>query len=568
MRRYDFIAVLLGLAGFLAALGAAWLVFEAVPHLEDEIAYVWQAEVIARGKISVPSPPHEKSFLVPFVVDYEGERFGKYPLGWPAVLALGVLSGARLLVNPLLAGLGVWLTYILGKRVFSPPVGLLAAGLTIVSPFFLMNSGSLLSHPLGLVLSLGFVLAWLEGFGEREIAPRWSFSLLSALLLGALVITRPFTALGVVLPFALHGAYLFLFGERGEDHSGDASQYLCRNQRRKLRLHLLAVAGLTLALASLHFFWQYAVTGDPFLNPYTLWWDYDQVGFGPGHGHSEQGHTLHQAIINTRYSLRIGAQDLFGWDSSSWIFLPFGLWAARRSVPALLAGSIFPVLIVIYLAYWVGVDLFGPRHYYEWMFSLTIFSGAGIALLAGWPVLPRHGFRPRRENSEPEARNPNAWSRPRLATARLRAAMRLAQVNPARGLFQGLRSRIAALNPLRPWLVGGLVVLLTAYNLAFYTPSRLMDMQGLYGVTRSAQAPFLTARAQELTPALIFVHTDRWMPYGALLELQDPLLTTPFIFAWSRGTVRDAEVAEEFPDRSVYHYYPEDPYTFYKSPRP
>ena len=70
------------------------------------------------------------------------------------MLAIAIRVGARAWINPLLAGLGVWLTYLLGKRIFSDFVGLLAAGLTVTSPFFLMNSGSLLSHPFGLVLEL------------------------------------------------------------------------------------------------------------------------------------------------------------------------------------------------------------------------------------------------------------------------------------------------------------------------------------------------------------------------------------------------------------------------------
>jgi hypothetical protein len=171
MTRFSITALLLSILGAAASVYVAFQVFDAVPHLEDEIAYVWQAEALAKGKLTIPSPPEPKSFLVPFVIDHEGQRFGKYPIGWPAVLAPGVLLGARWLVNPLLAGLGIWLTYLLGRRVFGEIVGLIAAGLTLISPFFLLNSGSLLSHPLGLVLAAGFALAYLEGFGERR-APR------------------------------------------------------------------------------------------------------------------------------------------------------------------------------------------------------------------------------------------------------------------------------------------------------------------------------------------------------------------------------------------------------------
>jgi hypothetical protein len=166
LRRHaaDLAALLLALVGFLASALVTQRIFEGVPHIEDEIAYVWQAKALLEGHLKIASPPEPKYFLVPFVVDYQGERFGKYPPGWPAVLALAIRLGARAWINPLLAGVGVWLTYVLGKQVFSKTVGLLAAGLTVTSPFFLMNSGSLLSHPLGLVLSALFALCWLESF--------------------------------------------------------------------------------------------------------------------------------------------------------------------------------------------------------------------------------------------------------------------------------------------------------------------------------------------------------------------------------------------------------------------
>ena len=134
----DRIAILLSLFAVLASVFVAERVYEQMPHLEDEMAYVWQAQAIARGQLTVPSPPEPKSFLIPFVVDYQGQRFGKYPLGWPVLLSFGELAGLRFLVNPLLAGFGFWLIYRLGKQVFSQTVGLLAAGLTLTSPFFLL----------------------------------------------------------------------------------------------------------------------------------------------------------------------------------------------------------------------------------------------------------------------------------------------------------------------------------------------------------------------------------------------------------------------------------------------
>ncbi len=534
MSRSDRYALWLCLLGILTSALVAEVVFERMPHIEDEIAYVWQARLIAAGKLTIPTPPDPKSFLVPFVVDYNGQRFGKYPLGWPAVLALGERLGVRFLVNPLLAGLGVWLTYLLGKRVFSEKIALLATGLTVISPFFLMNSGTLLSHPLGLVFSSLFALAWLDGFGEPEAPRRWLPTLGAGLALGGLALTRPFTAVAIGFPFALHGLYLFVRGDR------------------RLRLHLITLGLVAGAVSSLHLLWQYIATGDPFFNLYTLWWPYDKVGFGPGYGVREQGHTLDMAFLNTGYSLLVGAQDLFGWSYFSWIFLPFGICAARKNGKALLLGSVFPSMVIIYLAYWIGAYLFGPRYFYEGLYSLTLLSAAGIASLAGWPLF---------QLPEPQAQaapeRPGWLSRLHLKIPKL----------PEWASWEW--NKVTRASNKRQALVFVLLALLLAYNLAVFLPLRMKGLFGLYDMSRSDIEPFLTKQALALTPALIIVHPGRWMPYGVLLDLEDPFLTTPFIFALSRGPVGDAALAADFPKRNVFHYYPVDePYLFYTGPRP
>jgi len=508
------LGLLLSLLAVAAAYAVADRVFERLAHLEDEQAFIWQAQVLARGKLTLPSPPNSASFLWPFVVDYGGQRFGKYPLGWPLVLSIGESLDIRAWVNPLLAGLGVWLTFLLGKRVFGSASGLLAAALTITSPFFLMQSGSLLSHPLGLVLSAAFVLAWLESFATgdepaatvSESKKRWA-SILAGLALGALAITRPWTAVGVALPFALHGLYLLVRGDRS------------------IRQRLLITGAITLAIASLQLLWQWIATGDPFQNLYTLWWSYDKVGFGPGHGVKETGHTLSKAIRHLKLGFKGGFPELFGWKSLSWIFLPFGLLAALRlprRLPALLVAAPFFSLCFVHLAYWVGSYVLGPRYYYEGLYSLTIYSAAGIALLAGWPI--------------------SGILRPTPGTWRARLAIP------------------------RSVLVGLLLAGLLTYNLTQYLPQRLESLHSLYGISRAPMEPFLSEQAQQLAPALVIVHTQKkWVEYGTLLELQSPFLDSAFIFVFG-PKVEDA-IAESFPERRIIHYYPDEPDKFYTQPR-
>ena len=514
MSRIDRIALLLSLIAVLAAYLVGDRVFERLPHLEDEIAYTWQAQVYARGELTVPSPPHPKSMMIPFVVDYRGQRFAKYPPGWPLLLAMGILIGVRSWVNPLLAGLGLWLTYRLGQKVLNSTVGLLAAILTLTSPFFLLNSGSLLAHPWSLALSLGFVLSWLDTFdrkvnrdqkgvnagsmlsGNHCLPPPWLTALIAGLSLGLLALTRPLTAIGVGLPFAVHGLILLVRG--GWD----------------VRRRVLLIGGTSMVIGALVFAWQYAVTGNPMLNPYVLWWPYDKVGFGPGYGRQAGGHSLYWGWVSLKNSLRVARGDLFGWGKFSWIFLPFGLWALRRERTTWLLVAVFPSLMLVYMTYWIGSSLYGPRYYYEGLYSLTLVSAAGILWLANDVVRTGH------------------WRR----------------------IFQA-----------------GAVVLLAmllACNLVFYLHGRLGGMYGLYGIRRERLEPFLTAEARTLIPAVVVVHIKAsWTDYGTLLDMEDPWLTTPFIFALSRPGVADAALAQDYPDRRLIYYYPDEANKFYRTPR-
>ncbi len=488
------VALILSIAAVAGALWVSGHIYEGLPHLEDEIAYRWQAEVVSYGALTVPSPPGDpRSFLVPFVVDWRGRRFAKYPLGWPVVLGLAMCLGYPAWANALLAGLAVWLTFRLGARLWRPAVGLLAAALTLTSPFFWLNSGSLLSHPLSLALSAAFAWLWLQWATATKF-PR-GLPWLTGATLGALALARPWTAVGVALPFAVWGLWLLWKG-------GTA------------RARGVLVAGATAAaIAALHFVWQWAVTGSPWLNPYVLWWSYDRLGFGPGHGLT--GHTPQQAWVNTRFSLQVAAGDLFGWGRWSWLFLPAGAWALRRRYDAWPLLAVFPTLVVLYAFYWVGAWLFGPRYYYEGLYSLTLLTAVGIFWAAGWPLQP--------------TTHPPAGGRRRLW-------------------------RTAA--------VVGLLALAVGANIRWYLPARLQGMHGLYGISRQRLAPFLTPQAQALTPALVFVETSRWMPYGALLSLEDPWLTTPFIFAWDRGPQAEAQVRAAFPQRRAIRYDPQKPYVF------
>lgn len=506
MSAYARISLLLAIIAVIVGSLVSLRIFEDVPHIEDETAYSWQARAIAKGALFLSTPPCPECFLVPFVVDNNGLRTAKYPPGWPAMLALGVLTGARWLINPLLSGFSVWLLFLLARRISDEITALLAVLLMVTSPFFVMNSGTLLAHPWSLFLTLAFALAWLDTFPHPDSPkriPRWLSTLIASLCLGLLILTRPLTAAAVALPFFIHAMVILVRGT---------------NSARKCALWI-ALAGII--FSSIYLLWQYAITGSIFTNPYTLWWSYDTIGFGAHIGRQEGGYWLDDILPNLQVSLLFGNFDLFGWLNLSGVLLPFGLVALWRKRQAWMIIAILPALVAAYTLYWIGSWLLGPRYYYEGLASAVILSAAGLRWLAG--KLP---------------------ARTAAAAWRIVGTARFA-------------------------LVSGTAMLLIGSNLLWYLPMRINGLRGLYGTSRAQLAPFQTATAQNLAPALVFVHPFQgWRSYGTLLELSSPLNDSPFVFVYSRDAERNQIVADWLPERTIVHYYAETPFVLYTAAPP
>lgn len=481
-RRWETGALALALVTVAVTAAVAQGVFEAIPHLEDEFAQLWQAHVFADGSLSMPTPAAAKSFIVPFVVDLDGIRFSKYPPGWSALLSVGARLGQAWLINPLLAGLAVWLTFRLSRRYLTGVLAFLAAMLLASSPMFLMLSGTFMSHNLSLVMTIAFALAWLDLLTPITARTRmWCALAVAGGSLGILLLTRPLTGAGVALPFAVFGV-----------SSSEG--------RRRWRWLLGAIAGAGVIGLILPL-WQGAVSGDLLLNPYTLWWPYDRLGFGPDIGAGAAGHSPRQAYINTKFSLRAGLHDIHGWPYLSWLFLPLGLWGLRRQRGVYPVLAVFPVLVLAYGLYWVGAWLFGPRYYFAGLPGWCLASAAGIGWLGGW-LSPGAGRR---------------W---------------------------------------RKLTISALVAGLLAVSLVGYSPTRLGGMKGLFGIERAALNPL---RSADLEHVLIIVRADHWSDYANLLPLAPPFTDQDVRVAWSRGPRADAELAEIYSGYEVFWHDPERP---------
>lgn len=501
----DCIVVFLCICVFAGVLYISNSVFDSMPHIEDEFAYVWQAQVAARGEIFRPTPACPRCFLVPFVIDNNGYRFGKYPLPWPVMLSLGVHTGTRTLVNPLLAAVCVWLIYRLLAKIRNRRTGMFGALLMSVSPFFLILSSTLLSHTFSLFLSLVFMLSWMDVFHkdtDPPLIPAWLLVTVCGLSMGLLALSRPLTALGVIFPFIVLSLFILI----GKD--GRAKKYV------------FIIAAIIAFFIILYFLWQYVLTGDPLRNPYTFVWPYDTIGFGPGIGRQIGGFTPAMAIKNTRASLYEGMFDLFGWLKYSWLLLPVGLVVLFRNKRSWLVSSTLVTVVAAYMLYWVGSDLLGPRYYFEALPACVLLTAATFDWLAGnLPDL--HGFA--------------FWKK--LSTWRT--------------VFSSIAISLLLLSPL-----------------LFYLPVRLRRFHHLYGASGERLKPFKQAIKPGITPALVIVHiTQSWTDYSSLTELSNPYFDTPLVFSLYKGKEMDAKAASMFPGRYVWYYYPDEPFVLRENER-
>ncbi|MFZ0544452.1 MAG: glycosyltransferase family 39 protein [Candidatus Promineifilaceae bacterium] len=198
-------------------LGAAVFItidaLEQIPHVQDSVTFLFQAELLAKGRLFAPAPQLPEFFKQEFLTVQNGRWFGQYPPGFALVLALGVLMKLPWLVNPLLSAVTVVLLYKLGALLFSRKVGLLAAVLALFSPYYLLMSGSFMVHPAELFWTVLFLLGWCYWLkGGRSLW--WLVG--AGMALGMVLLTRQVTAVAVGGSVVGGGGYVPHCGPNGQ----------------------------------------------------------------------------------------------------------------------------------------------------------------------------------------------------------------------------------------------------------------------------------------------------------------------------------------------------------------
>jgi hypothetical protein len=352
-----------------------WLLHDA-PLADDESAYRFAAELLASGRLWVPSPEMKLFVDQNFMIN-DGRLYPVYFFGWPALLAPGVWIGATGLMNPLYSALTIpaligSLNVLVGRSWARA-----GAVLFLATPFVQITAATLLSHTTCL-MALTWCLWMYLRIAEQPTSLRHHAACAAAF--GIAFCIRPQSALPLGFPLLVAwGLTVWRLDSR---------------TRVRAAMAFAAAAG---ACAAFFLGVLWAQNGSPFKMGYARYAEYlveNRFRFAtfsradltsvPGFDFSQLG----QAIARTAGGIfRLNA-DLFGWPSSFALLL-FARPRGSRGIRVVWAMAGASLLFQLFQRDW-GIDTFGPVHAFELALPVMCLTIVGVRYLGEF-LTPR-GF--------------------------------------------------------------------------------------------------------------------------------------------------------------------------------
>ncbi len=256
--------VALALLGATITLAIALFATELHTSTEDEKTYLFQAQLLRLGRLSMPLPSEGAPFVVQFLVQSGGRWSGQYFWAQPALLAMAGFVGTPWIATILEVAATIWFSGRAASRFTGDErVGLLTSALVAISPLIVINGATLLNTNLAAscaAASLWAIATLREG---RSRAATWVLALSTGIALH----NRPLDQAALLVPAAV-----LLLLEKG------------RGVRETVARFAPAVL-LTIPFIALHPLLNLAVSGDPWVSGYALFnrsHGWKTMGFGVG----------------------------------------------------------------------------------------------------------------------------------------------------------------------------------------------------------------------------------------------------------------------------------------------
>jgi hypothetical protein len=355
-------ACFVGLAACGLALFLSSYAFHRMANTTDEIAELWHAQILAKGRLSLPVDPNREFFALETVVD-RGRWYSQFPIGGPLSLVPGVLLGVPWLVNPIYAGLGTAFLYRFARRAFGEVQARVATLLFAITPMILFMAGTRMNHVPVLCLTTLALAALAKWDQDASARSRTGASLVIGLSLGLMATIRPLDAVAVALAIGAFQLWV-----------------LHRSWSRTPELLAQILAGIV-GVSPL-FVANWRTTGSPLTFGYDVSWGAGhRFGFHTdpyGNPHT-LGHALELAIT---YVSELNIY-LMAWPIPALLVLVLGLVAMRRLSrwDALLLG-LFAVQLGAYASYWGDGEFLGPRFLFTALPAIVLLIVRGCSAAA------------------------------------------------------------------------------------------------------------------------------------------------------------------------------------------
>lgn len=349
---------------FLCAAGAAILtyiigqvIFWGAVLTTDEHAYLMQAFTFIDGKIARPLPPLPEIFRHEMMImDEKAGWLSRYPPAHSLWLISGVWAGVPHLAVSLAAGLSVWIFSSTARTINLPP--LMLAAIMVLSPYFLMMNGTLLSHTSALpasCLMLWAYISW-KTTGTKKYAA------VAGLAWAWLFLNRTYTGLLIALPFAL-----------------DALIDLAR-KRNRTNFTATILFALTSASGGVFYLaYNYLAVGDPFTPTYLYYAPDEGLGFGLRSTSSvAYHHSLQAGLIYLRENILLLNHWLFGFTGSLLAAVVLAVIGWHKRWSPLCLGVFVSVAVGYVFFWWRGVRDVGPVYYFESLPFILLATGFGV----------------------------------------------------------------------------------------------------------------------------------------------------------------------------------------------
>ena len=343
--------------------------YERHPHIPDEVVYLAQAQFFAQGAITMPAPPVPEAFDVFLMKVDGGVWYPVTPPGWPMILSIGMLIGAPIIVNPLLAGLNVLLASWLLSRLYQRPTAKFAIILLAASPWFVLLAMSFMTH----MAALACLLLAAIGVVKLREAGNWKWGLLTGAAIGFISLIRPLEAVAIA---GLVGLWMLGLGGKRVSVASMAAT----------TVGTLLIGGLGLAFNA-------KLTGHPLQFPINRYTDEafgansNAYGFGADRGMGWQldpypGHGPVDALINTNLNVSALNTELLGWLIGSFLMIGmFFCFGKFRRSDYLMIAVIAAIYILHFFYYFSGGPDFGARYWFLMIVPLIVLTVRGIEAL-------------------------------------------------------------------------------------------------------------------------------------------------------------------------------------------